>query len=88
MEQCKRALKDTGSSKHVSPGDQMAETNQILAGQVNMKEAPDPRSLSAKISAHLGARQSRVILAIGNRVTADRADKVQEETTMRKVSSK
>lgn len=36
-----------------------------------MKEAPDPQSLSAKIPAHLGARQSRVILAAGNWVTAD-----------------
>lgn len=38
----KRALKDISSGKHDSPGDQMAETNQNLAGRVSMKEAPDP----------------------------------------------
>lgn len=50
----------------------MAETNQNLAGQVSMKQAPDPQSLSAKIPAQGRARQSRVILAADNWVAADK----------------
>lgn len=49
----------------------MAETNQNLADQVSMKKSPDPQSLLPEIPAHLGGRQSRVILAAVNWVTAD-----------------